>query len=436
MRLFHEVEAGRIKSTREDTVESLAWVRFFKGGAFSRYYFDAHLVLDWSFEGKALKALVSAYRDARGWGPNWTAAINGYEFYFRPGTTWTHRTTSLFSMRAMPAGCIFSAKGPALIVDDEDERLALLGLCNSKVFQALFDVSLGAADAAARSYDVGIMQRLPIPQLDAEATMTLGKLARAGWLARREIESKSSAAPSFCLPALLDVAGESLSVRTATHCDRLQAIGRELDLIQFEIDEKCLALYGISEADRHILNAGFSAYQSANSVVDVEQPEDETSEDAEGDAATDVATNLVVELMSWAVGAAFGRFDIRLAIHSRPHALPLDAEPFNPLPLCSPGILTDADGRPAAAPPVGYPIAFPTNGILVGDPGHAHDLPNAVRKVFDAVFDNGAEQWWHDVAVVQTPWVTTSVRGSPAATLETTSSATPRAGARRLLFGR
>src|SRR5439155_5868919 len=113
--LLWEIPVNAVKSERNQTLATTAWVRFFKGGSFARFYSDPHLALNWSDDGAELKALVSAYRDAKGWGPNWTAAINGHDFYFQPGLTWTHRTSSNLSLRTMPAGCIFSAKGPALL---------------------------------------------------------------------------------------------------------------------------------------------------------------------------------------------------------------------------------------------------------------------------------------------------------------------------------
>ena len=63
-----------------------------------------------------------------------------------------------------------------------------------------------------------------------------------------------------------------------------------------------------------------------------------------------------------------------------------EPEPFDPLPVCSPAMLIGDDGLPLGGVPAGYPIDIPGTGILVDDPGHAHDLTTAVRVVFDEVF--------------------------------------------------
>jgi hypothetical protein len=103
---------------------------------------------------------------------------------------------------------------------------------------------------------------------------------------------------------------------------------------------------------------------------------------------------LAGELVDWLVGVTFGRFDLRLATGERP--LPPELDLFDPLPACSPGMLTDERGLPADRPPVGYPIDLPADAILVDDPGlsgtvsHERDIVQRVRRVLDVL--------WHDRA--------------------------------------
>ncbi len=102
---------------------------------------------------------------------------------------------------------------------------------------------------------------------------------------------------------------------------------------------------------------------------------------------------LAAELADWLVGAAFGRFDVRLATGER--AAPAEPEPFDPLPVCSPGMLTDERGLPAGAPPAGYPLDLPADGILVDDSGLGGtparaDMVRRVRHVLEVVFRDQA----------------------------------------------
>jgi hypothetical protein len=101
------------------------------------------------------------------------------------------------------------------------------------------------------------------------------------------------------------------------------------------------------------------------------------------------------------VGVAFGRFDVRLSTGDRPP--PDQPEPFDPLPVCSPAMLTGDDGLPPASAPAGYPLAFPDNGILVDDLGDPRDLGTAVQAVFETVFGDRADAISREAAALLDP---------------------------------
>jgi len=84
-------------------------------------------------------------------------------------------------------------------------------------------------------------------------------------------------------------------------------------------------------------------------------------------------------------------------------AAPTEPEPFDPLPVCSPGMLTGDDGLPLSQPPAGYPLAFPADGLLVDDPGHPQDLISAVRSVFEVVFVDADTRWMEAAELLGTP---------------------------------
>ena len=77
-------------------------------------------------------------------------------------------------------------------------------------------------------------------------------------------------------------------------------------------------------------------------------------------------------LLSWSVGVAFGRFDVRLATGER--EMPSDPGPFDPLPAKSPGMLRDND-----------PPFMPCDGVLVDDEGEVNDFMARVAAVYDCV---------------------------------------------------
>ncbi len=101
------------------------------------------------------------------------------------------------------------------------------------------------------------------------------------------------------------------------------------------------------------------------------------------------AEPLVAELVSYAVGCVLGRWDVRFATGGKP--APTLPDPFDPLPVCSPGMLQEPDGLPATQNPHGYPLRIDWDGILVDDPDHPDDIIRRVRDVLELIWKDRAE---------------------------------------------
>jgi hypothetical protein len=63
-------------------------------------------------------------------------------------------------------------------------------------------------------------------------------------------------------------------------------------------------------------------------------------------------------------------------------------------------MLTGEDGLPLDLAPLGYPIAFPRDGILADDPGDQADITGRVRAVFDCVFNAKVDRFWTQAAQI------------------------------------
>jgi len=299
------------------------------------------------------------------------------DFFFRPGLTWPLRTQGGLSLRAMPASSIFGHKGPAAFVDGNDAAslLALLAVSNSRSFRALVDLQM-----AFGSYEVGVLQRTPIPDLSEDVRARLSGLARRAWSLKRALDTVTESSHAFVLPALLQVSGETLRLRAEAWAARVARTEAEIAAIQAEIDDICFDLYGLSAEDRERIERGFGA--SDPSEDGAGSDEEDAGEESDHDAGA-AAGSLCASLVSWAAGVAFGRFDVRLATGER--KAPPEPEPFDPLPACSPGMLSSDDGWPLDRSSSTYSLAIPPDGVLVDDPGHERDLFGQVQRVFDHV---------------------------------------------------
>jgi hypothetical protein len=94
------------------------------------------------------------------------------------------------------------------------------------------------------------------------------------------------------------------------------------------------------------------------------------------------------DLLSYLIGAAFGRWDLRIA--RNPSLAPEMPGLFSPVPLCPPGMLLGSDGMPATDAPVTYPIELPPMRLLIDEPGHRWDIEGALQRSAAALFDDSS----------------------------------------------
>lgn len=335
-----------VRNPWEIRLDHSRWRLFAKGGAFSPYYYDLHLVVraEENFE-QIVANQNQRYPYLNG---NARSLLHGdLQNYLRPGLTWPRRTQGGLSLRALPQGCVFADKGPTgfAAYDEPNTLLVLLAIANSKAFGLLVSLQM-----AFGSYEVGVIQKTPIPDLRAEQKVRLATLARRAWSFKRMLDTIEEVSHAFVLPA-------ALRARLGDY--NPPAIESELARIQAEIDAIAFDLYGFSEADR-------TAVQTSQGAAI--ESDDETGTDDLDDEVSAAPINQTAGLLSWAVGVAFGRFDCRLATGER--AATAEPEPFDPLPAKSPGMLPD-----------GVAPVHAHNGILVDDPGHPHDLARLVEEV-------------------------------------------------------
>lgn len=370
-RAWFEVPAA---SNRSD------WPLFSKGGNFQCFYLPLYLCLDWRSDGRQMKSRISYLRESRGHGPQWTAVLNGYKKYFQPGIYWSRRSQRGMSTRILPKGAVFSDKSPTLVSESGEDLVALLGVLNSSIFHYLVEMQM-----AFGSYEVGVINRTPMPPLANECGDALSIAARRAWALARTADTTNEVSHSFMLPAVLRGDKHSLAAASEGWIVERTAMLQESDSAQLEIDEMCFELYGVSDEDRSLITDGPLTFEAETEFDDDDQEE-------VGPVALDPA-GFAAGLVSWAVGVAAGRFDVRLATGER--GWPIEPDPFDPLPVCSPAMLTNGDGQPLKGSPVGYPVLV--SPVLVDDPGHPLDVTGRVRSVFDAVFGVDADAWWSAV---------------------------------------
>lgn len=352
VRAFWEVQSSRIAVSVEDLNENRFWVAYPKGGEFSPFYSDIHLVVDWFKNGVKYWHNLSASGGVRS--NIWMLNESARKYFFRPGLTYPRRLHKLAVM-PMPSGSIISVRGSGIYAKREDLYI-VAGLYSSAVFDFLVKCMLGRFGHP--QFDNGTLCRTPVPTGFPNSARRLDGPTKEAIYLKRCLDTVNEQSHAFVLPAgLRDRVGDFEPAKILARLDELQS----------EIDDICFELYDVSPSDRQKIEDGFSA--STEELDDA--LEDDDVEVA--DASVDVGTLSVLEgLLSWAVGVAFCRFDWRLATGERTVAP--ETDPFDPLPAKSPGMLPEG-----AAPFHNH------SGILVDDQGHPHDLPRLIEEVLARV---------------------------------------------------
>ncbi len=420
VRAFWEVDPRSIARNREET-NTRRWAPFAKGGTYALYWSDIHLLVDYEDDGRRLKAFDKAY-------------IRNEPFYFRTGLTWLRRTNSALSLRALPFGCIFGDMGPSLF---SEQPYAALAWLNSRFARLLVDTMTAGADEnqsdLSRSYQVGVIRDLPDPlSSDSELVHTLSTLAEAATKVVARLDEPDESSRRFVAPTALNV--EGATIRERASAAYRQRLNEELAVIEAHdeidralsaaLDQEGLSAPALHDSDGPLVtelprNASADASllsKSVREIVDLatqklgvsrwiglqHQVVDRTLELAAtldnvhprslidnlpGGALPDgEPASSAHDLLSYLVGAAFGRWDIRIG--ANPAAAPPRPDPLDPVPLCPPGMLVGPDGFPADTAPKNYPLQLPPDGLLLDEPGHPFDIVTAITQAANALFSD------------------------------------------------
>ena len=140
-----------------------------------------------------------------------------------------------------------------------------LGLSNSNGFGVLISLQM-----AFGSYEVGVIQRIPVPDLTGFDGKHLGELALSALGLKQSPDAANETSHLFVMPALLRVPGNTLAERTANWVKHTAAAKATLVNLHPEIDKIAAQLYGIAEADQQLVQVSPDA-----GIIDLDGEEDD-----------------------------------------------------------------------------------------------------------------------------------------------------------------
>jgi hypothetical protein len=424
VRTFWEVDPHAIARGPAET-KSRRWAPFAKGGDYGPYWSDIHLVVDYQDNGQHIK-------------DTGRARVQNTAYYFIAGLTWPRRTNSALSVRVLPAGCVFADKGPSLFSDDP---YALLAWLNSRIVRLLIDTTAASGEETqrggvpSRSYEVGIIRSLPDPTIpDTDQAVALGRHVRSAVDLLAALDEYGETARRFVAPVVLAVQGTTIRKRAAAaYRNRLESalsvinahdeIDRALSAALDPDGQAEPALYDtdgplvtdlpadatgeatlLTKPVRDIVALATQKLGIArwiglqHQVIDRRlelaatlegvNPRSLVDQLPAGAVADDEPAASAHDLLSYLIGVAFGRWDIRIG--ADPTTAPPRPDPLEPVPLCPPGMLVGPDGYPATTAPDGYPIRLPPDGLLFDEPGHPYDIATAISDAAQPLFGDAA----------------------------------------------
>jgi len=385
-----------------------AWVPFSKTETASPWFSPITLVAKWSGNGNELRNFTNEAGKLR-------SALRSEQEYFKPGFSYMLRSTRLVPY-LVPAGVMPTA-GRAQIFPEQGEEYSVLGICASNVGSA---VARFSGEMFARpKFQASMVQGLPSCEFPEDTLKLIKEHVDAEVNKRRAVVQRYEPFQEFMLPAWIHAAEDGETV-----WDLYSLFGRDLE---YRIaDAFRLSSEQLVELERDIREA--VSIRGRSEDVEFEDAGEDSGEDEQElnvELIAETPMEKAVGLFMYAVGVTLGRWDVRIAID--PSLAPKLPDPFDPLPVCPPGMLVGSDGllaepnrivseewlraRPDAntLPPEGsvktptipdseYPLRISWDGVLVDDPGfngdrpHRDDIVRRVREVFDLLWKDKAHE--------------------------------------------
>ena len=447
VRALWEIDPCAVVLDQEHAWSKRPWMPLAKGGEYAPYVGDVHLVIRWADKGAEIGALVISRYPYLNGNTDWVLHPDSH--YGQAGLTYSKRTTSAFGPRLLPAGCMFNDQGIGIFTNASVDRFVLLGILMTRAVQYVVELSMASADAvssgsAARHYETSVISGIVSPdRFDAlPERIGIGVSSIAG----RLLGVSASREPSmfFVSPVMCGVRASLLEsflqryyyhLRASSYCivrsyeierdvrtafgfgieeesaiddevglhpgalERLPAIdARILEPMiaanEFELIEIAAAMHG---ASRSISKKAFVANRKLELISAIFRCHPDVVVDcqiAHSLYATEDLSEFVRDVLSYAVGVAWGRWDLRRA-ESPPDSLGIGPESaalvFPPGQLQCAKELRFKEGEVDAV----SPIDITWEEILVDDLGHPRDIVGCVRSVLRAIWDDESK----DVAV-------------------------------------
>ncbi|MGF6296388.1 BREX-1 system adenine-specific DNA-methyltransferase PglX [Paraburkholderia youngii] len=368
IRLWWEIDPSRIGRGN-------AWVRFSKGGEFSFFYLDTHLLLNWENEGAQLKEVNRELNGS-------TAQVRqASDYWYRSGVTYSKRSAKGFSARVLPADTIFTSNGPAVLSASNYSAFYLLGWINSKVVRGLIHLQSNFGD-----YSTGSLKRLPWVDPSASTIASIEAATKVAVRASLSLCAQTDEASPRFDGYRLDA---SLAATTAAFRDLTDARDQAHERAISSANQLLSKEYSIEDLGwvDELLGEEGEAHE-----LDGEEVENSSG------LARDLSNNGVAsDVVSYVIGCVFGRYKHGDEVVTDDNVRPLSSEDaLCALPRVPPCMSSVGRGRVGSVSKVtseGPEI----NGLFDSHSDSTGLLLERIREVFENFFQANSSAWDADL---------------------------------------
>jgi hypothetical protein len=352
IRCWWEVDPASI--SLGSVYQNSRWVNINKGGGYSPFFADIHLVINWENNGKELRSFPKSY-------------LRNETTYFKAGLSFPIKNRFRFSVKPLPLGSIYSNVGSSVFPVDFNQVYKMMALFHSKAFSFLIKIISGW------NYEIGSVQNTPLPIGETIYDNELSMLAKEIIGRKREKEKEDEISHLFIAP--ISLLGDTSNSRKNEYL-----LDNE-DVLFDRIDDIAYKLYNFDVKDIvQIENYLQNIIYESNNINDA---------DVDGEEETHLIS--AGDLISWLFGCLFARWDIRYATGNK-NVLELP-DPFSPVPACSPGMLQNNQGLPVGMEDISsdYPIPLNWKGILAEDEIQPENLEKKIHEALRYIWRDNAD---------------------------------------------
>ena len=284
LRFWAEIDVNKMNlhSSEITVADSIKrrWYPYNKGGGYRKWYGFNEYLVDWYNDAAAIRSIK-------------TAVIANYQYFMKPGLTWSTVSSNNFSIRQFGSGYIFD-NGGCCIFDLGDKSDYLLGLLNSEVFRYIF----GQLNPTL-NFQSGEVAKFPVIYKGSGEINALVK--ENVHLSTDEYDSYETSWDFERNPL---VNGNRLIVAYAAWKQECEDRFQQLKKNEEELNRIFIDIYGLQDeltpdvADKDV------------TVHRVFDSKDDVPESMKGSNYVRTMRDEIVSLISYAVGCMFGRYSL------------------------------------------------------------------------------------------------------------------------------